>query len=274
MHWVQIDAATGMITIGGSETSNGNPVYTSVDATGRMMLGVNHGRGTTDAFPLDPATGAIAGPPVNYRTGANSHSAVFHPANGHVYIASVADSMISQYSFAGGTLTPLNPPSLARPGGPRHFTFHPSGEFAYVSGGPTDMVGMFRVGADGRLTSLGTVTRLPSGLGAEAATHMGSDIHVHPSGRFAYAANRGTNNTLAIYSVGADGRLSLRAHESTRGNTPRTFDIDTAGELLAAGNQDSQTVAVFRVSADTGGLTHLHTEEVTVSPWFVGFFRF
>jgi 6-phosphogluconolactonase (cycloisomerase 2 family) len=103
---------------------------------------------------------------------------------------------------------------------------------------------------------------------------MGSDIHVSPDGRHVYAANRGTNNTLAIYSVGSDGRLTLRAHESTRGNTPRTFDIDTSGELIVVGNQDSQTVAVFRVDRDTGGLTHLHTEEVNVSPWFVGFFRF
>lgn len=274
MHWIQIEPATGAITIGGSQAGNGNPVYTSVDANGLTMFGVNHARGTTDAYPLDPATGAIAGAPTNYRTGANSHSAVFHPENGHVYVASVADSMISQYSFSGGTLTPLNPASLPQPGGPRHFTFHPSGEFAYVVAGPTDLVGMFQVGADGRLTSLGSVPRLPAGLGSEAATHMGSDIHVHPSGRFAYASNRGTNNTLAIYSVGGDGRLTPRGHESTRGNTPRTFAIDSAGELLAVGNQDSQTVALFRVSGDTGALTHLHTEEVEVSPWFVGFFRF
>src|SRR5690606_29312302 len=126
MHWVQADPATGMLTIGGSQASNGNPVYASVDATGRTMLAVNYGRGTTDAFPLDPATGAIAGPPLNYATGANSHSAVFHPANGHVYVASIRDSMVAQYAFRDGALTPLVPPTLAQPGGPRHFTFHPS----------------------------------------------------------------------------------------------------------------------------------------------------
>lgn len=274
MHWVQLDPATGMLTPGGSQAGGGNPVYASVDATGRTLLGVNHARGTTDAFPLDPASGAISAEPVNYPTGGNSHSAVFHPANGHVYVASVRDSMIAQYAFRDGAMTTLDPPTLAQPGGPRHFTFHPSGEFAYVIGGPSDMVGMYRVAPGGGLTSLGHVARLPDSLSAEAATHMGSDIHVSPSGRHAYAANRGTSNTLTIYSIGSDGRLTLRGHESTRGNTPRTFDIDPAGELIVVGNQDSQTLAIFRVDSDTGFLQHLHTEEVDVSPWFVGFFHF
>lgn len=274
MHWVQIEPATGMVTPAGSQAGSGNPVYASVDATGRTLLAVNHSRGTTDAFPLDPTSGAIAGEPVSYSTGANSHSAVFHPANGHVYVASVRDSMIAQYAFRDGSMLPLDPPTLAQPGGPRHFTFHPSGEFAYVVGGPADIVGMFRVAADGALTSIGQVPRLPADLSTEAATHMGSDIHVAPSGRHAYAANRGTSNTLAIYSIGSDGRLTARGHESTRGNTPRTFDIDPTGELIVVGNQDSQTVATFRVDSDTGALQHLHTEDVGVSPWFVGFFRF
>lgn len=274
MHWVTVEPSTGILTPAGSQAGSGNPVYAAVDAAGRTLLAVNHSRGTTDAFPLDPATGAISGEPASYATGGNSHSAVFHPANGHVYVASVRDSVIAQYTFRDGSMIPLEPPTVAQSGGPRHFTFHPSGEFAYVVGGPGDIIGMFRVAADGRLTSLGEVSRLPAELSSASASHMGSDVHVSPAGRHAYAANRGTSNTLAIYSIGSDGRLTLRGHESTRGDTPRTFDIDPAGELIAVGNQDSQTVAIFRVESDTGMLQYLHTEEVGVSPWFVGFFRF
>jgi 6-phosphogluconolactonase len=274
MHWARIDPATGRITAGGEQSANGNPVYVSVDATGTHLLAVNYGQGTTDVYPIDPATGAIGSPPVNVATGANTHSAVFHPNNQYVYAAVVAENHIGQYAFRNGALTPLSPATLAQEGGPRHFTIHPNGEYAYVVSGPTDNVGAFRIGADGRLTLLGNVRRLPAELSGEAGTHMGSDIHVTPDGRFAYAANRGTNNTLAVYTIDSDGRLTLVGHESTQGNTPRTFAIDPDGELIAVGNQDSQTVAIFRIDQATGRLTHLHTEPVGVSPWFVGIFRF
>ena len=273
VHWLGVDPATGKLTPEGSRPGDGNPVYLSVDPSGSVLLAVNYGRGTTDAFPLDPRSGAITGAPVTHATGANSHSAVFHPSKGYVYVASVRDSLVSQYSFRGGALRPLTPPSITQVVGPRHLTLHPGGDFAYAVSGPTDNVAMFRVGADGTLSSLGTVRRLPGEFAAEAARHMGSDIHVAPSGRFVYAANRGASNTLAIYSMGADGRLALKGHESTRGSTPRNFAIDSTGELLLVGNQDSRTVAVFRVDRATGALSHLHTEEVGVAPWFVGVFR-
>jgi 6-phosphogluconolactonase len=273
MHWVGIDPATGILTPMGARQSNGNPVYTSVDATGTRLLGVNYGQGTTDVFPLDPATGAIAGDPVNHATGRNTHSAVFHPTNRWVYAAAVADNHIAQYEFRNGALVPLSPPTVAQEGGARHITMHPNGNYAYAVAGATDNVFSFRVGAEGRLAPMGSARRLPASLSAEAGTHMGSDIHLTPDGRFAYAANRGQNNTLAIYSVAGNGELTLRGHESTRGSTPRTFAIDPAGELLLVGNQDSQTVAVFRIDRTTGGLTHLRTETVGVNPWFVGVWR-
>lgn len=272
VHWIRVNPATGRITPEGSRTGDGNPVYLSVDGSGTALLSVNHGRGTTDVFPLDWSTGAISGAPVTHVTGSNSHSAVFHPSNRFVYVASVGDSVVSQYSYGNGALQPLSPLRLPQPGGPRHLTLSPRGDFAYAVAGPTDNVAMFRIGADGTLASQGTVHRLPPALRGEGGKHMGSDIHLAPSGRFAYAANRGTSNTLAIYAVGPDGRLTPRGHESTRGQTPRTFAIDGQGELLLVGNQDSRTVAVFRMDGDTGALTFLHSEEIGVAPWFVGVF--
>jgi 6-phosphogluconolactonase len=273
VHWVRIDPTTGQLTPEGQQSGSGNPVYVSVDATGSSLLAVNYGSGTTDVFPLDSRSGAIRGPGTSYETGANSHSAVFHPNNRFVYVASVADNQIAQYAYESGELRPLSPATLAQPGGPRHMTLHPSGRFAYAVAGPTNGVSAFRIEEDGRLSSLGTVRRLPNEFAAEPGSHMGSDIHVAPSGRFAYAANRGDSNTLAIYSIGADGVLSLVGHEGTGGSTPRTFVLHPAGDLMVVGNQDSQTVAVFRIDENTGRLAHLHTEAVGVAPWFVGIWQ-
>jgi 6-phosphogluconolactonase len=272
VNWIELDPSTGMLNPVGQQTGGGNPVYLSVDATGSTLLGVNYGPGTVDAFPIDPATGAL-GAPVNYVTGANSHSAVFHPNNNYVYVASVGDNHIAQYSYSNGALTPLSPATVSQEGGTRHIFMHPSGDYVYGVAGPTDNVAAFRVGGNGTLTPLGTVRRLAPEHAAEPRSHMGSDLHVSPNGRFVYAANRGESNSLAIYSVGADGSLSLVGHESTQGVSPRNFAIDPDGEIVAVGNQQSRTVALFQVNQDTGELTHLHTEEVGVSPWFVGIWR-
>ena len=39
---------------------------------------------------------------------------------------------------------------------------------------------------------------------------------------------------------------------STEGKTPRGFGIDPTGSYLIAGNQDSNSLVVFRIDAKTG----------------------
>lgn len=272
VHWLRLDSTTGMLEPVGQREANGNPVYLDVDATGSTLLAVNYGAGTVDAFPLDPETGA-PGTPVNYETGRNSHAAIFHPNNAYVYVAAVAENYIAQYAYDGGTLTPLSPATVTLEGGIRHIYMHPSGDYVYGVAGPTDNVAAFRVAGDGTLSLVSTARRLAPEHSAEAGTHMGSDIHVTPDGRFAYAASRGASNTIAVYTIGDDGGLTLVQLQSTEGSTPRNFGLDPSGEILAVGNQESRTVAIFRIDPDSGALTHLHTEEVGVTPWFVGIWR-
>lgn len=140
VHWLNVDPRTGDLAIGGQHAATGNPVYLSVDAAGSTLLGVNYGRGTVDAFPLDDRTGAVSDAPTTYETGANSHSAVFDPGNEHVYVAAVTENKISQYAFRDGALIPLDPPALAQEGGVRHILMHPSGEYLYGVAGPSDNI--------------------------------------------------------------------------------------------------------------------------------------
>ena len=49
--------------------------------------------------------------------------------------------------------------------------------------------------------------------------------------------------------------LTLVGHESTRGRIPRNFEIHPSGEFLAAANQDTNNVIMFRIDQKTGKLT-------------------
>jgi 6-phosphogluconolactonase len=58
-----------------------------------------------------------------------------------------------------------------------------------------------------------------------------------------------------VFRIGDDGGLTLVEHVPTRGRTPRDFSIDPSGQWLVAANQDSNTLAVFRIDLATGRLT-------------------
>ena len=77
---------------------------------------------------------------------------------------------------------------------------------------------------------------------------------VHPSGNFVYASNRGDDSIAVFRFDTTAGRLKLVERTSTRGKTPRQFEIDPSGRYLLAANQDSNTVVVFRIDAATGQL--------------------
>lgn len=273
IHWMTIDPHTGMLSPDESQTQSGGtggPEHLTVDATGSVLIGVNFGAGTADIFPLDPSTGAIGAPSATLSTGRNPHFAEFSPSNGHVYLGSQVDHHVSQYAFSDGVLTALTPeriPQLA----PRQLEFHPNGQYAYSVSGPTDNVATYRVAPDGTLTAIDSVRRMPADYDGNLNA-TGGAINITPSGRFAYVNNRGSN-TISSYSIAPDGLLTLLGHESTRGSTPRHGDMDPDGELLVVGNQDSQSIAVFRIDRSTGALSHLNTVEIGVSPYYIGIWR-
>jgi 6-phosphogluconolactonase len=161
--------------------------------------------------------------------------------------------MIYRFDAEKGSLTANDPgfAKVAPGGGPRHFAFRPDAKNAYVCNEMTSTVTAF--GYDpgrGTLTDIQTISTLPQGWTGNNST---AEMQVHPSGKFVYCSNRG-HNSVAVFSAAADGKLTYVENESTRGKTPRNFGIDPTGKYLIAANQDSDTLAVFRVNEATGAL--------------------
>ena len=77
---------------------------------------------------------------------------------------------------------------------------------------------------------------------------------VSNDGRFVYAGNR-LHDSIGIFAIGKAGELTFVADEWTRGNYPRSFNFDPAGQFLYCCNQRGDNIAVFRVNRKTGRLT-------------------
>jgi 6-phosphogluconolactonase len=140
--------------------------------------------------------------------------------------------------------------------GPRHFAFAPHGRTLYVINelGSTVTVYDYEPGR-GDLRARQTVSTLPEGVDGPAMGNSCAHILVSPDGRFVYGSNRG-HDSIAIWAVDQEtGELRSIGHESTRGKTPRNFNLDPSGQWLLVGNQDTDTIVSFRRDAETGRLT-------------------
>jgi 6-phosphogluconolactonase (cycloisomerase 2 family) len=76
---------------------------------------------------------------------------------------------------------------------------------------------------------------------------------VSADGSFVYAANR-LHDSIAWFAVSPAGTLKFAGETWTRGDYPRSFNFDPAGNFLFSCNQRGDAIAAFRVNKETGEL--------------------
>ena len=261
-----VDPRTGDLAPLNRRAAHGRSTcHVTVDATGRYVLAANYGSGTVVLYPIRPDGGLGEASVVLRHQGASAHprqtephahSVNIDPTNRFVYCPDLGIDQVMIYRFdaTAGTLTPGDPPfARTAPGaGPRHFDFHPSLPYAYlVNEINSTVVAYAWERTSGALRELQVVSTLPAGFQGNSSC---ADIHVHPSGRFLYASNRG-HDSVAIYRIDeATGLLAPLGQEPTQGRTPRNFALDPTGAFLLAENQGSDSIVTFGVDLDTGVL--------------------
>ena len=201
----------------------------------------NYGSGSASVIPIE-AAGSLAEPTsvvqhagssvnTSRQKGPHAHSINVSPDNRYAYVADLGIDKIMIYKLDAekGTLVPNDPLFVeVKPGaGPRHFTFHPNGKFAYVINELQCTVTAYAYKPDsGALTPIQTITTLPEGYDKPSSC---AEIRVHPNGRFLYGSNRG-HDSIAVYRIDeATGELVFVEHETQAIKTPRNFNIDPTG---------------------------------------------
>lgn len=269
------EPGTGQLTLTSQVPCAGHPVYVALDAADAALVTCFFEEAKTQVFRIE-ADGRLGASACLVDSGRESHCTVFDPSKRFLFVPTRGDNWIAQYRYdaAGQELTPNQPAHVHEsPGaGPRHLTFHPNGRWAYLVNELTLSLSVFAFDA-ARGTLEAVVRDLPV---APAGSSGGSsaDIQVHPTGKCLYVSNRqGDDSNLAIISVDpASGAVAVIGHEPTRGRTPRNFALDPQGRVLIAGNQDSNSLALFRVDEHTGALTFVRSVPALPGPFFVGIY--
>ena len=264
-----IDGTTGKLNFLNSQSSMGRgPCHISIDQTGKTAFISNYGGGSLTVMPIngDGKLGETSrtlqnsgnGPNAKRQEGPHVHSATVAPDNRFVYVADLGTDKLHIYEtdVKNSVVKPATMPfvTVKSGSGPRHFTVHPSGKFAYLVEELTSSVAVFsRDAQTGALILVSDgVSTLPADFSGQ---NTSADIHIDPSGKFLYQTNRG-RDAIAMFAIGSDGKLTSLGDEPTRGKTPRNFMIDPKGEFVFVAHQDSDNITLFKRNQTTGKLTY------------------
>jgi len=274
-----IDATTGRLTLLNTVSSEGSgPAHMSIHPSGKYAFVANYEGGTSAVLPIRPngelgpatdvkrhdgkvgATQPSSAPPGSFAISGHdrphAHMIQSDQSGRFVFAADLGLDQILVWRFdeSAGRLTANDPPSLSVPtgDGPRHFVFHPNSRWFYSLQEEASTLTAFDYdAAKGTLSAKQSVSTLPKGF---AGTSFTSELMLSPDARFLYAANR-LHDSITWFSIASDGKVTLAGHEWTRGDYPRSFNIDPTGRFLFSCNQRSDAIACFSVNQKTGALT-------------------
>ena len=251
--------------LGTQDTGGGKATHLSLSHDEGTLLLAHYGGGSVAALPLDnsghllPPSARIAhsGSSVNpdRQTKPHPHWIGPGPKNRFAFVPDLGTDEVVIYRLEADAhqIRPHGAGKVPPGAGPRHLKFHANGRWAYVLNELDLTVTLFAYDAEqGRLDAVESV---PAIHPADTKTPTsGSEIRMHPNGKFVYAGLRG-EDVIAVFQIDASsGKLTLVEREPIRGSWPRNFGIDPTGQWLLAAGAESSTVSVFRIDADSGRL--------------------
>ncbi|CAN5385265.1 lactonase family protein [soil metagenome] len=265
------DADSGELTlINKIDTGLDTPAHLITDRSGRFLLTAYYTGGGITVHRLgdDGAIGEL----VQYvNTGEKAHAVFATDEDRFVFVPHVCPTnKTAQFRFdsATGLLTPNDPAELVPSDentGPRHLCFRPQGDVAYIVNEQGNTVTAHHFDAEqGTLESFQTISTLPADYTEGGYT---AHVEVHPSGKWAYASNRG-HDSIVGFNINADGSLHPFGYFSVPAS-PRSFNIDPTGTYLYCAGEAANWMTAFRVDAGTGALHPLVEYEVGQSPFWV-----
>lgn len=305
----RIDAATGALTPLGSPASlPSRPIFITTDPDGTHVLTAHNDPSglTVHRILPDGTIGDLVPPAGPLDVGIYGHQVRVDPSNQAVILVTRGNGptpakaedpgALKIFGYANGVLS--NRLSIAPGGGfnyqVRHLDFHPSGKWVYVTLERQNQIHVYRRMPDGTLDTTPLFVKDTVAHPTEKrAGQAVASIHMHPNGRFLYAANRasgtlevkgkrvfaGGENSIAVFAINRQtGEPSLIQSIDTRGFQPRTFSLDSTGAFLAVANQSPQlvrdhagvttvsaSIALFRVRP-SGTLTFAQKYDVETTP--------
>ncbi len=260
---VQNDGQLLLLSPPNVTTGEGQLQSLAIHPNGRFLYvggGAANTPGSVFVYPIDES-GVAASTPIQTATSIDRATSLAIDPGGRFLFATgsptaATSGAISRFQIeSDGTLTSLGANTVDGVGlGPTSVKIHPNGNFLYIvnahfNNAATEHVSAYRIETDGQLTHLGS-------LGS--AGFIRSLSALSPSGSHLYVAKSalGTDASLSIYEVQANGSLSFVGDSDTINQAARGVAADSSGQFLylTAGGPTA-LIAEFEVDSVDGTLT-------------------
>lgn len=197
---------------------------------------------------------------------AHAHAVVVDEIFNNIIISDLGIDKIMVYhiNMANGEFDVKLKQSVSVPfgSGPRHIAVHTKSNYVYVLNELTGTITVMRY-FNGHLELRCTYHILPEEFdvipGAAA-------IRVSADGKFIYTSERSDDCISVLRFDGYNETIEIIARQKTLGKTPRDIILDPTGSWLLAANQDSDSIAIFKVDKKNGMLNPAHLVENIKSP--------
>ena len=255
------DAATGKLGFLNKQNSEGaDPCYLIADD--KHVITANYSGGSIAVFERDRSGALTPAKQVIQHTGssidksrqesAHVHMVRFTPDRKYIVCNDLGEDKVNLYAYdkdAEENVLTLKDSISVKPGsGPRHIVFGKSGKYAYLIQEMHGDITAFSYN-EGTLNKIQETSMVDKNFKGE---NGGSDIQISADGKFLYAANRGTANTITTFAIGKDGKLTKKGQVNTNGKNPRAFTIDPSGNWLLVGHQNTNDIVIFKRNQITG----------------------
>ena len=246
--------------------SNGiDPCYAALNEAENILAVANYSSGNIAVYPLD-SNGVISGEPQTRQHSGNgpflpnqasprAHCAMFDASGRFLYISDLGIDKVLLYPIdTEGNLQEQQVALTADPGdGPRLLVSSPDKNQVFIINELSSSVVSATVDKEtGIFSKIDKQSTLPPDFKGKNTC---ADIRLSNDGRFLYASNRG-HNSIAIFSVTEEGKLSLIHNEPVQGDWPRNFTLSPDGEFLLVANRRSNNIVTFKVDTESGLLTY------------------
>jgi len=286
IYHLQLDLDSGALKQVGETKPVDNPFFLAVDsANSRLFATTGPDESSTDpaggviSYRIDRATGALTQLSQQPSEGAMPCYLDLTPDGRCLVVGNYTSGSVAVLPVADdGQLQPAtctvqhagSGPDPERQEGPHVHSavIDPSGRFAFAADLGTDQVMAYALDA-----SAGRLSPADPPFAAVQAGAGPRHLVFHPNRRFAYLANE-LDNTCSVFAYD-EARGALSALQ-TIAMVPAGYDgtsyaadvqILPSGRYLYGANREHNSIAVFRVDADTGKLTAVDHQACEPWPW-------
>ncbi|KAJ3014138.1 UNVERIFIED_CONTAM: hypothetical protein HDU68_000409 [Siphonaria sp. JEL0065] len=249
------------------ESGGADPCHMSVSLDGKWLFVANYNGGTVSVRSLKDGKHSHILDFQSFGETPHPHMMIMNPFESseskRVYVPDLGSDCLHLVQVDSETGMPSITESLkfTNGSGPRHIAFHPNGSIAYVNLELSSELAVVSLFPSPIILSVHSL--LPPGITREAEMQSAA-IELSPDSKFIYLSNRkdpSQNDTIVAFKLMDVEGLVDEGYKpewtKTDGFFPRGFKISPNGEHLCVGNQETDSLVMFKRGVMDGKLVKI-----------------